>query len=160
MLVKVKKISHAYRAIIIQVVLITSFLLTGCDSEDNFIVSKSDTQIDLRMDSSNQAGWWKPITSSNDCGTVYVAMNAPGYASGRCYGTESDHRLAVFSIENFEFIEQSIGKNRSSDWFHCDDPGHDAPSIAADGNGRLHVLSDLHHERGWNYFTNKDAGNL
>jgi len=141
--------------------ILLSLTMVGCSSETppEITITQSDSQIDDSMDSSNVAGWWKPIVKTSD-GFTYAVLNAPGNRDDGCFSTMSDHYLALVKIDNFASIEHTFAKSSGSYWSHCDDIGHDAPSISVDGSGRIHVFSDLHTDRGWNYFFSSGESEL
>ncbi|MCQ3830196.1 BNR-4 repeat-containing protein [Microbulbifer elongatus] len=107
--------------------------------------------VPVTVDSSNQAGWWKPIAISG--GEIYFAANTPGSSSSKHQGAVAVRR-ATGAWETGA-LKQADG----TIWEHGDDLGHDQPTIAVDGDGFIHIFTDLHNN-GWNYFRSSTAGNI
>ncbi len=105
---------------------------------------------DVISDNSNQAGWWSPLAYHND--VVYAAFN-------KSWSTNV-HSVQVLRHfpRGFSTEDRLINQDHSV-WVHEDDIGHDQPSIAVDGDGRVHVWADHHADLdGWHYFRAKAAG--
>lgn len=105
-----------------------------------------------RMDTSNQAGWWKPVAVHG--GRVFVAFNGPAPRSDR-------HRVWVAS-RPLAGGEWRRGCLRLRKQRRCvtyqDDIGHNQPTIAVDGRGFIHVFASMHHSS-WqgHYFRSRRA---
>ena len=107
--------------------------------------------VPVTVDSSNQAGWWKPIAIAG--GEKYFAANTPGSSNSKHRGAVAVRRVTG---------EWEIGELKHADgsvWEHGDDLGHDQPTIAVDGDGFIHVFTDLHNNS-WNYFRSSSAGSV
>ncbi|RII15790.1 hypothetical protein DSC45_18320 [Streptomyces sp. YIM 130001] len=109
-------------------------------------------QVPYAMDSSNQAAWWTPAATYKGRGQyTYFAFNEPG-------STESTHRPAVARRDpdgawsRLPLLEKN-GKQAE----FTDDLGHNQPSIARDGSGRLHVFTSMHTDT-WRYYRSDSAG--
>ncbi|GKW54128.1 hypothetical protein NCCP2140_31810 [Pseudoalteromonas sp. NCCP-2140] len=139
-------------------------LITGCNSEsqnltDNELTANitQKTQVDdkvttFAIDDSNRAGWWKPITSNEN--TLYVAFNSEGELSSNCENN-STHYVTVAYKNNDENWQYLNALKQGKLWRDCDDYGHKQPSIAVDGNGVIHLFSDMHNDiEGCCYFNN------
>ncbi|MCK9794545.1 BNR-4 repeat-containing protein [Isoptericola sp. 4D.3] len=108
-------------------------------------------ELPFTVDSSNQAGWWKPIDVVG--GTTYVAYNAPG----RTAATHEIHVAARGADGAW-----TDGCLRASDGVcatFVDDNGHNQPSIVVDGAGHVHAFVSMHHEQ-WNYFRTTTPGDV
>ncbi|WP_165389191.1 BNR-4 repeat-containing protein [Pseudoalteromonas rubra] len=107
----------------------------------------------IPVDNSNQAGWWSPMARHN--GATYFAYN---YQDNNNTG---QHKVYVTRLDsNGNSTTTSLKEVNFSEWVHKDDFGHDQPSIAVDGNGRVHVWADMHADAdGWHYFRSQPVGN-
>lgn len=108
-------------------------------------------ELPFTVDSSNQAGWWKPIDVVG--GVTYVASNAPG-------PTAATHEVHV-AARGADGI-WTDGCLRAADGScatFVDDNGHNQPSIVVDGAGNVHAFVSMHHEQ-WNYFRTTTPGDV
>jgi hypothetical protein len=103
------------------------------------------------LDSSNQAAWWSPLDEWN--GSTYFAFNAPGPADGRHIPTIGKRD----SSGNWTFGCVKAADTTCVDY--VDDIGHNQPSIAVDGSGRIHAFVSMHNN-GWRYFRSSTAENV
>jgi|GEM_PF-441990 len=103
------------------------------------------------MDSSNVAGWWTPLAlHGND---RYLAYNAPAEEEDR----HEVHlaRQASDGTWTSACLEDAAGACET----HLDDPGHNQPSLAVDGNGQIHAFVSMHNSP-WQYFRSDVAGDV
>lgn len=139
-------------------------LIPGCNSESQKFTDSELTanitqkaQVDdkittFAIDDSNRAGWWKPITSTNDA--LYVAFNSEGELSGKCENNSTHYITVAFKNieENWQYLN---AQDRGKLWRSCDNFGHKQPSIAVDGSGVVHLFADMHNDsEGCCYFNN------
>lgn len=104
------------------------------------------TTVPRDIDSSNVAGWWRPLVVRGS--DTYFAFNAPGTAA-------NNHYVKFGKWDGgpnwtFGFLKNADG----SPWIDTvngDDPGHLQPTMAIDGDGFIHVWADGHDEP-WQYF--------
>ncbi|MEV0094998.1 BNR-4 repeat-containing protein [Streptomyces sp. NPDC050738] len=104
------------------------------------------------MDSSNQAAWWTPATTYKGSGQyTYFAFDEPG-------STAATHRPAIARRDPAGAWSRLplLGTDGKQAEF-TDDNGHNQPSIARDGSGRLHVFTSM-HVNAWRYFRSDAAG--
>lgn len=109
-------------------------------------------QLPYPVDSSNTAGWWRPLDVVGD--TTYFAFNAPASVSSR-------HEVHLAARDGAgQWIEGCV---RTSSEGPCadfaDDNGHNQPSIVIDGDGTIHAFVSMHNEQ-WNYFSSTVAGDV
>lgn len=103
------------------------------------------------VDSSNQAGWWKPLAAVD--GVTYVAFNAPG-------PTAATHEVHVAARgTDGTWTDGCLRADDGTCATFADDNGHNQPSIVVDGDGHVHAFVSMHHER-WNYFRTTTAGDV
>ncbi len=94
-------------------------------------------------DSSNQAAWWVPLAIS--AGASYFAFDSPGATLTTHEGKVGKRTAAgVWSFGSLKKADGTV-------WVHDDDIGHDQPTIAIDGDGYIHVWTDMHNDN-WRYF--------
>ena len=107
----------------------------------------------FNADASNRAGWWKPIVAKD--GMLSIVFNFDGHEESGCK-ENSNHKLTLatkFDNQSWEYVTAKL-KNRNRYWSACDDLGHRQPTIAIDGDGRVHVWAGMHSEPdGCCYFT-------
>ncbi|GAA2094659.1 hypothetical protein GCM10009801_62950 [Streptomyces albiaxialis] len=104
------------------------------------------------IDSSNQAGWWSPVATYKGAGTyTYFAFNEPAADEGR-------HRVAVARrAPSGEWSKLPVRQGDGKQAEYADDVGHNQPSVARDGSGRLHVFASMHNDT-WRYFRSAAPG--
>lgn len=109
-------------------------------------------KVPYAMDSSNQAAWWTPVATYKGRGQyTYFAFNEPG-------STAATHRPAIARRDpdgvwsRLPLLDQS-GQQAE----FPDDNGHNQPSVARDGSGRLHVFASM-HANAWRYFRTEAPG--
>ncbi|MFE4336962.1 BNR-4 repeat-containing protein [Streptomyces sp. NPDC056831] len=109
-------------------------------------------KVPYAMDSSNQAAWWTPVATYKGRGQyTYFAFNEPG-------STAATHRPAIARRDPdgvwslLPLLDQSGAQAEFPD-----DNGHNQPSVARDGNGRLHVFASMHADA-WRYFRTEAPG--
>lgn len=104
------------------------------------------------VDTSNQAGWWRPLDVVG--GVTYFAFNAPASTAAR-----HEVHLAARSASG----TWTKGCLRVSAGGACatfvDDNGHNQPSIVVDGSGTIHAFVSMHNEQ-WNFFRSTVAGDV
>ncbi|MER5631749.1 BNR-4 repeat-containing protein [Streptomyces nitrosporeus] len=109
-------------------------------------------KVPYAMDSSNQAAWWTPVATYKGRGQyTYFAFNEPG-------STAATHRPAVArrdpdGVWSLLPLLDSDGQRAE----FPDDNGHNQPSVARDGSGRLHVFTSMHADT-WRYFRTEAPG--
>ncbi|MEV5609508.1 BNR-4 repeat-containing protein [Streptomyces sp. NPDC052225] len=117
--------------------------------------TSADTTVETvpyAMDSSNQAAWWTPVATYKGRGQyTYFAFNEPG-------STATTHRPAIArrdpdGVWSRLPLLNSDGKQAE----FADDNGHNQPSVARDGSGRLHVFTSM-HGNSWRYFRTEGPG--
>ncbi|MEV8452433.1 BNR-4 repeat-containing protein [Streptomyces sp. NPDC052095] len=109
-------------------------------------------KIPYAMDSSNQAAWWSPVATYKGRGQyTYFAFNEPG-------ATAATHRPAIARRDPDGVWSRLplLDKNGQQAEF-ADDNGHNQPSVARDGSGRLHVFTSMHADP-WRYFRTEAPG--
>jgi hypothetical protein len=106
----------------------------------------------FRVDSSNQAAWWKPIDLVG--GVTYFAFNAPA-AQASQHEVHLASRTAA-GVWTEGCLRASAGAACST---FADDNGHNQPSIVVDGNGSIHAFVSMHNEQ-WNYFRSTVSGDV
>ncbi|WP_423465114.1 BNR-4 repeat-containing protein [Promicromonospora sp. MS192] len=108
-------------------------------------------QLPFTVDSSNQAGWWKPLDVVG--GVTYVAYNAPG-------PTAATHEVHVAARgADGDWTDGCLRTADGSCATFADDNGHNQPSIVVDGDGHVHAFVSMHHEQ-WNYFRTTTPGDV
>ncbi|TQV70547.1 hypothetical protein FKG94_21225 [Exilibacterium tricleocarpae] len=107
-------------------------------------------QLSTTVDKSNQAGWWKPLAVAG--GRQYFAFNEPGSANNNHRGVVAVKDAGVWQYGNLKTSGGGL-------WQHNDDLGHDQPTIAIDGDGFIHVFTDMHND-GWRYFRSAAANDV
>ncbi|MGY5074263.1 BNR-4 repeat-containing protein [Streptomyces griseus] len=103
-------------------------------------------QVPYTMDESNQAAWWTPAATYKGRGQyTYFAFNEPG-------STAATHRPAIARRDPDGVWSRLplLTKDGQQAEF-TDDNGHNQPSVARDGSGRLHVFTSMHGDT-WRYF--------
>jgi hypothetical protein len=108
------------------------------------------TTVPRDIDSSNQAGWWRPlVVRGND---TYFAFNAPHPTANKHYV-----KFGKWDGTNwtFGFLKNADG-TAWVDPNQNDDIGHTQPTMAIDGDGVIHVWADGHDEP-WQYFRSTSA---
>lgn len=104
-------------------------------------------------DSSNQAAWWIPLAVYG--GASYFAFDAPDTAN------PTQHYVKIGKRDTAGNWTFGILKNADGTTWGpiADDPGHDAPTIAIDGDGYIHVWADMHNND-WRYFRSAAPGDI
>lgn len=104
------------------------------------------------VDSSNAAGWWRPLVVRSN-GEVFTAFDAPGTAANNHY-VKFGRRVNPGGVDDwtFGFLKNADG----TAWLANDDPGHNQPTMAIDGDGFIHVWADGHDDV-WQYFRSTAA---
>ncbi|MFJ9427919.1 BNR-4 repeat-containing protein [Streptomyces sp. NPDC101249] len=109
-------------------------------------------QIPYAMDSSNQAAWWTPAATYKGRGQyTYFAFNEPG-------STAATHRPAIARRDPdgvWSRLPLLTSDGQQAEF--ADDNGHNQPSVARDGSGRLHVFTSMHGDT-WRYFRTDAPG--
>jgi hypothetical protein len=104
------------------------------------------TTVPRDIDSSNQAGWWRPLVVRGT--DTYFAFNAPGTVANNHYVKFG--KWDGGTHWTFGFLRNADG----TPWIdpnQPDDIGHTQPTMAIDGDGTIHVWADGHDEP-WQYF--------
>ncbi|MEU9321002.1 BNR-4 repeat-containing protein [Streptomyces sp. NPDC048295] len=109
-------------------------------------------KVPYAMDSSNQAAWWTPVATYKGRGQyTYFAFNEPG-------STAATHRPAIARRDPDGVWSRLPLLDKSGQQAEfADDNGHNQPSVARDGSGRLHVFASMHADA-WRYFRTEAPG--
>lgn len=109
-------------------------------------------KVPYAMDSSNQAAWWTPVATYKGRGQyTYFAFNEPG-------STAATHRPAIARRDpDGVWSRLPLLNSDGQQAEFADDNGHNQPSVARDGSGRLHVLTSM-HANAWRYFRTEAPG--
>ncbi|MEV6164853.1 BNR-4 repeat-containing protein [Streptomyces sp. NPDC052052] len=109
-------------------------------------------KVPYAMDSSNQAAWWTPVATYKGRGQyTYFAFNEPG-------STAATHRPAIARRDpDGVWSRLPLLNSDGQQAEFPDDNGHNQPSIARDGSGRLHVFTSM-HANAWRYFRTEAPG--
>ncbi|WP_299537431.1 BNR-4 repeat-containing protein [uncultured Streptomyces sp.] len=109
-------------------------------------------KVPYAMDSSNQAAWWTPAATYKGRGQyTYFAFNEPG-------STAATHRPAIARRDPdgvWSRLPLLNADGRQAEF--ADDNGHNQPSVARDGSGRLHVFTSM-HANPWRYYRTEAPG--
>ncbi|WP_405204215.1 BNR-4 repeat-containing protein [[Kitasatospora] papulosa] len=109
-------------------------------------------KVPYAMDASNQAAWWTPVATYKGRGQyTYFAFNEPG-------STAATHRPALARRDPdgaWSRLPLLNGDGQQAEF--PDDNGHNQPSAARDGSGRLHVFTSMHADS-WRYFRTEAPG--
>ncbi|MER8267230.1 BNR-4 repeat-containing protein [Streptomyces griseus] len=109
-------------------------------------------KVPYAMDSSNQAAWWTPVATYKGRGQyTYFAFNEPGSAA-------ATHRPAIArrDPDGAWSLLPLVNRDGQRAEF-ADDNGHNQPSVARDGSGRLHVFASMHADA-WRYYRTDAPG--
>ncbi|QYJ85011.1 BNR-4 repeat-containing protein [Shewanella mesophila] len=123
--------------------------ILGCSLFISLTMSLAQADVKIEevayVDSSNQAGWWVPLSLKGD--DAYFAFNSIGTSNG-------NHKVKIAKRDqNGDYTEGYIKNADGSHWVHNDDIGHDQPTVAVDGDGYVHVFADHHSDTdGFRYF--------
>ena len=101
------------------------------------------------MDSSNQAGWWRPLDISR--GFVYMAYSA--HRPGGWHTVWVAKRSLAGGGWSRSCLKRP-GERRCA--AYRDDIGHKQPTLVVDGRGFIHVFVGMHHSR-WHYYRSRHA---
>ncbi|MFF9571389.1 BNR-4 repeat-containing protein [Streptomyces sp. NPDC014685] len=109
-------------------------------------------KVPYAMDSSNQAAWWTPVATYKGRGQyTYFAFNEPG-------STAATHRPAIARRDpDGVWSRLPLLNSNGQQAEFPDDNGHNQPSVARDGSGRLHVFASM-HASSWRYFRTEAPG--
>ncbi|MGW1349208.1 BNR-4 repeat-containing protein [Streptomyces sp. NPDC002409] len=109
-------------------------------------------KVPYAMDSSNQAAWWTPVATYKGRGQyTYFAFNEPG-------STAATHRPAIARRDpDGVWSRLPLLNSDGQQAEFPDDNGHNQPSVARDGNGRLHVFASM-HANSWRYYRTEAPG--
>lgn len=109
-------------------------------------------KVPYAMDSSNQAAWWTPAATYKGRGQyTYFAFNEPGT-------TAATHRPAIARRDpDGAWSRLPLLNSDGQQAEFADDNGHNQPSVARDGSGRLHVFTSMHCDS-WRYFRTTAPG--
>ncbi|MYW62961.1 hypothetical protein GTY65_02545 [Streptomyces sp. SID8379] len=109
-------------------------------------------KVPYAMDSSNQAAWWTPVATYKGRGQyTYFAFNEPG-------STAATHRPAIARRDpDGVWSRLPLLNSDGQQAEFPDDNGHNQPSVARDGSGRLHVFASM-HANAWRYFRTDAPG--
>ncbi|MEU2021359.1 BNR-4 repeat-containing protein [Streptomyces sp. NPDC016469] len=109
-------------------------------------------KVPYAMDSSNQAAWWTPVATYKGRGQyTYFAFNEPG-------STAATHRPAIARRDpDGVWSRLPLLNSDGQQAEFADDNGHNQPSVARDGSGRLHVFTSM-HANAWRYFRTEAPG--
>ncbi|MFE6977502.1 BNR-4 repeat-containing protein [Streptomyces sp. NPDC057682] len=109
-------------------------------------------KVPYAMDTSNQAAWWSPAATYKGRGQyTYFAFNEPG-------ATAATHRPAIARRDPdgvWSRLPLLDADGQQAEF--ADDNGHNQPSVARDGSGRLHVFTSM-HANPWRYYRTDAPG--
>ncbi|MFD7495358.1 BNR-4 repeat-containing protein [Streptomyces sp. NPDC059832] len=130
-------------------------LVPAAEADSTDLTAAAATVIEkvpYAMDSSNQAAWWTPAATYRGRGQyTYFAFNEPG-------STAATHRPAIARRDPDGVWSRLPLLDKSGQQAEfADDNGHNQPSVARDGSGRLHVFASM-HANAWRYFRTEAAG--
>jgi len=102
--------------------------------------------ISAAADSTNQAAWWVPLDEFGGYSWLAYLRNPPD-------GPLSQNEVVVVRRDTADgaIVRDCLKTSSGSCATFADDIGHNAPSIAVDGDGFVHVITGMHNE-GWKYF--------
>lgn len=133
--------------------LVLSFLVAVAlqGAPEKVVSEEGFSEVPHDVDASNAAGWWEPLALHE--GRPVVAFNTPG-------ATAETHGVAIGAQDEdgrwqIVHLKDSYGERRQ----HGDDRGHDQPTIAVDGSGRVHTFVD-HHNDPWRYYVSGEELDL
>lgn len=107
-------------------------------------------RVPYRMDNSNLAAWWKPMSVHR--GHVYLSFN--GHRAGDLHTV----RVARYTPRTGAWRQACLRLPRHRRCVrYPDDVGHTQSTLAVDGEGRIHVFASMHH-RGWRYWRSGRPG--
>lgn len=102
-------------------------------------------------DTSNVAGWWRPLAEHDDA--TYLAFNAPAE-------DEIRHRVDLAKrLSDGSLVTDCLKLDSGDCAEYVDDGGHNQPTIAVDGNGVIHAFVSMHNDP-WNYFRSSTAADV
>ncbi|MFD0660425.1 BNR-4 repeat-containing protein [Thermocatellispora tengchongensis] len=108
-------------------------------------------RLPYQVDSSNQAGWWRPADTLN--GVTYFAYNAPAAEAGR-------HEVHIASRGgDGQWRDACLPDGAGGCVTYVDDIGHNQPSIVVDGDGRIHAFVSMHNNA-WRYYQSTRPGDV
>lgn len=108
-------------------------------------------RVPVTVDSSNQAGWWRPLDTFD--GVEYFAYNAPASTGGR-------HEVRIASRGRDGAWRTGCLPDASGGCVtYVDDVGHNQPTIVVDGDGRIHAFVSMHNDT-WRYHRSTRAGDV
>ncbi|MGY0021710.1 BNR-4 repeat-containing protein [Streptomyces sp. cg35] len=116
------------------------------------IAAATVEKVPYAMDSSNQAAWWTPVATYKGRGQyTYFAYDEPGSIA-------ATHRPALARRDpDGVWSRLPLLDSDGQQAEFTDDNGHNQPSVARDGSGRLHVFTSMHTDT-WRYFRSDKAG--
>ncbi|MGP4095343.1 BNR-4 repeat-containing protein [Nonomuraea sp. KM90] len=108
-------------------------------------------RLPFTVDSSNQAGWWRPLDSFR--GVDYFAYNAPAAEAGR-----HEVHIAARGGDGV-WRDGCLPATGGGCVTYVDDIGHNQPSIVVDGDGRIHAFVSMHNNS-WRYYQSTRPGDV
>jgi hypothetical protein len=123
-------------------------LTTQIEASATVTAQLDSERVPFDMDASNRAGWWSPVAEFN--GNTYLAFNAPAPGSAVRHEVHIAQRAADGTWAS-ECVVEASGECA----VYTDDPGHNQPSIAIDGSGRIHAFVSMHNND-WRYYRADD----
>ncbi|MCK2213824.1 BNR-4 repeat-containing protein [Actinomadura sp. ATCC 31491] len=108
-------------------------------------------RLPVTVDSSNQAGWWRPVDTFG--GVTYFAFDAPAPVEGR-------HEVHLASRgPDGAWRTGCLPDAAGGCVTYVDDVGHNQPSIVVDGDGRIHAFVSMHNNA-WRYYRSARPGDV
>ncbi|CAM1511712.1 Fc.00g092250.m01.CDS01 [Cosmosporella sp. VM-42] len=98
------------------------------------------------VDVNSQSAWWNPLDEFGDYEFLAYLRNPPSGSTAN-NNVMLARRTRADGAINRDCLKTSSGDCAVS----VDDNGHNAPSVAVDGDGYVHVFTSMHNE-GWKYF--------
>ncbi|WP_166348534.1 BNR-4 repeat-containing protein [Phytoactinopolyspora limicola] len=108
-------------------------------------------QLPFPVDTSNQAGWWRPLDMFG--GVTYFAYNAPATTGSR-------HEVHVAARDaGGQWTAGCLRDDAGDCVTYPDDIGHNQPSIVVDGAGHIHAFVSMHNDP-WRYYRTTMPGDV
>jgi hypothetical protein len=126
-----------------------SFSLITClaASAARAAITTSDLiTISTAVDANSQSAWWNPLDEFGDYQWLSYLRNPPS-------GSTANNNVMVArrAKSNGDIVRDCVQTTSGECAVFLDDNGHNAPSIAVDGDGYVHVFTSMHNEP-WKYF--------
>ncbi|KAF7559644.1 hypothetical protein G7046_g4522 [Stylonectria norvegica] len=110
------------------------------------IVTSDLITISTAVDVNSQSAWWNPLDEYGDYQWLAYLRNPPGGS------TANNNVMVARRTKSDGAITRDCLKTSAGDCaVFVDDNGHNAPSIALDGDGYVHVFTSMHNVA-WKYY--------